>query len=92
MATERRRQTSDHIPYSDELDPPTDGSDDVPLITAEDIAHLVERLEAGRDSGEYSGMRESDLAVLAHLNVEQWQEVIRNPSMLPRLVVPTAHA
>jgi len=37
-------------------------------------------------------MRESDLVVIGHLTVEQWREVRRNPSLLPRLLTPTAHS
>jgi len=77
MATERTHTPDDQIPYPDELDP---------SITA------VERLEAGRESGEYTGMRESDLAVLAYLTAEQWHAVKRDPSLLPRILTPTAHA
>jgi hypothetical protein len=92
MATERALDTGDQLPNPDDLDPPVvDGDDELPF-TAEDIAHLMERLEAGRDSGEYTGMRESDLTVLAHLSIEQWHDVRRDPSLLLRLVTPTAHA
>jgi len=92
MATERSRTPDDQIPYPDELDPPITDGDEVLPITAEDIAHAVERLEAGRESGEYTAMRESDLIVLAHLTAEQWHAVKRNPSLLPRILTPTAHA
>jgi len=92
MATERTHTPDDQIPYPDELDPSITESDELPAITAEDIAHAVERLEAGRASGEYTGMRESALAVLAHLTVAQWHEVKRDPSLLPRILTPTAHA
>lgn len=94
MATERTRTPDDPIPYPDELDPPivdTDRDEALP-ITAADIAHAVERLEAGRESGEYTGMRESDLAVLARLTTDQWHKVKRNPSLLPRILAPTVHA
>jgi len=30
--------------------------------------------------------------VIGHLTVEQWHEVRRDPSLLPRLLTPTAHA
>lgn len=94
MATERAHTPDDQIPYPDELDPPIVGtdSDEVLPITAADIAHAVERLEAGRESGEYTGMCESDLAVLARLTTDQWQEVKRKPSLLSRILTPTAHA
>jgi hypothetical protein len=92
MATERTHTPDDQVPYPDELDPPITEGDELPPITAEDIAHAVERLEAGRESGEYTGMRESDLAVLAYLTAEQWHAVKRDPSLLPRILTPTAHA
>lgn len=94
MATERAHTPDDQIPYPDELDPPivdTDSDEALP-ITAANIAHAVERLEAGRESGEYTGMRESDLAVLARLTTDQWHAVKRNPSLLPRILAPTVHA
>jgi len=43
-------------------------------------------------SGEYTGMRESDLVVLAHLTTKQWWQVRGNPSLLPQILIPTAHA
>ncbi len=94
MATERVHTSDDHSPYPDELDPlmTDDDDDELPPITAEDITHLVERLEASHGSGEYTNMRESDLVVIGHLTVEQWHEVRRDPSLLPRLLTPTAHA
>ncbi len=94
MATARARMSDDHSPYPDELDPlMTDEDDDeLPPITAEDITHLVERLEASHGSGEYTNMRESDLVVIGHLTVEQWREVRHDLSPLPRLLTPTAHA
>lgn len=92
MAAERALPPDDRIPYPDELDPPVTECDEAMPITAEDIAHAVERLEAGRDSGEYTGMRESDLVVLAQLTEEQWRKVKHAPSLLPRLLTPTAHA
>lgn len=66
--------------------------DSLPPITPEDVAHFVARLEAGRASGEYTGLRESDLDVLTHLTPEQWERVKRDPSMLQRILVPSAHA
>lgn len=92
MVTERAHMSNDRIPYPDEIDPPITDSDEASPITAEDIAHAVERLEAGRESGEYTEMRESDLAVLGQLTVEQWREVKRVPSLLSRILTPTAHA
>ncbi len=97
MATERVHTSDDHSPYPDELDPlmTDDDDDDLPPITAEDITHLVERLEASHGSGEYTNMRESDLVVLWHvgqLGKDVLHEVTRNPSLLPRLIAPTAHA
>ena len=89
---ERAHTPDDRVPYPDEFDPPIRDGEEATPITAEDIAHVVERLEAGRAGGEYTEMRESDLAVLAHLTVEQWHEVKRTPSLLPRLLAPTAHA
>lgn len=90
MATERMPRPDEDIPYLDELYPPE--SDELPPITAEDIAHTVERLEAGREVGEYTGMRESDLVVLAHLTTEQWRQARWNPSLLTQILMPTAHA
>lgn len=92
MATERRHGPDDPIPYLDELGAAITDGDDTPPITSEDIAHLVKRLQAGRASGEYTEMRESDLAVLARLTPEQWGAVKRDPSLLPRLLTPTSHA
>ncbi len=89
---ERAHTSDDRVPFPDEFDPPIRDGDEAAPITAEDIAHVVERLEAGRASGEYTEMRESDLAVLSHLTVEQWREVKQTPSLLPLLVAPTAHA
>ncbi len=93
MASERVTQSDDHIPYLDELYPSE--SDEPLTFTAEDIAHAVERLEAGRDVGEYTGMRESDLVVLwevGQLGQDQLHAVMRDPSLLPRILTPTAHA
>ncbi len=67
-------------------------ADELPPITPEDIAHFAARLEEGRASGEYTGLRESDLDVLTHLTPEQWEQVKRDPSMLQRILVPSAHA
>lgn len=92
MATERVYPPDDPTPYPDELDPAIVDGDDAPAITAGDIAHAVERLEAGRDGGAYTGMRESDLAVLGRLTPDQWRAVKRDPSLLSRLLTPTAHA
>ena len=86
-------QNDANIPYLDELYPPS--GDEAPSITAGDIAHTVERLEAGWANGEYTGMRESDLAVLWHvgqLGRERLHAVMRDPSLLPRLLTPTVHA
>jgi hypothetical protein len=66
--------------------------DELPPITTEDVAHFAARLEAGRASGEYTGLRESDLDVLTHLTPEQWEQVKRDPSMLQRILLPPAHA
>ena len=66
-----------------------------PSITDDDIAHAVERLEAGRENSDYMGMRESDLAVLWHvgqLGQEQLRTVRCDPSLLLRLLTPTVHA
>jgi hypothetical protein len=90
MATERAPRPDDDIPYLDELYSPE--SDELPPITVDDIAHTVERLEAGHEVGEYTGMRESDLVVLAHLTTKQWWQVRGNPSLLPQILIPTAHA
>jgi len=87
MASERVTQPDDHIPYPDELYPSE--SDEPLTFTAEDIAHAVERLEAGRDVGEYTSMRESDLVVLSQLTTEQWREVRWNPSLLPHILTAT---
>ena len=92
MAAERAHGHDERVPYPDELDPPIIEGEEAPPITAQDIAHAVERLEAGRASGEYTEMRESDLAVLAHLTMDQWREVKRNPTLLPRILAPTAPA
>jgi hypothetical protein len=94
MAT-HPRPDGDHIPYLDELAPSIGDAAAPPSITADDIAHAVERLEAGRASGEYTGFRESDLAVLWHvgqLGPDQVRAVRCDPSLLPRLLTPTAHA
>lgn len=93
MTSERAPQYDDHRPYLDELYPPE--SDEPPAITAADIAHAVERLEAGKESGEYTAMRESDLAVLWHigqLGQDCLEAVRHDPSLLPRILAPTAHA
>jgi hypothetical protein len=90
MATERARDEA--IPFLDERPGEDPITDELPAITAEDIAHFAERLEAGHASGEYTSLRESDLDVLTHLTPEQWEAVKRNPPMLRRILVPSAHA
>jgi hypothetical protein len=92
MAKERAVRPDDRVPYLDEIDPLIEESAPDTPITAEDIAHAEERLQAGRERGEYTDLRESDLVVLAHLTREQWQQVKRNPTLLPRILAPTAHA
>jgi len=85
MASEHPRRYDDVLSHSVEV------IDDLPPITADDIAHAVERLEAGRESGDYTDMRTSDLYVLGHLShrgQRQVEAVLRDPSMLPRLVAP----
>ena len=90
MATERAQRPDDHVPDLDELYPP---EDDEPLtFTQDDIAHAVERLEAGRDIGEYTNMRPSDLDVIWSIPRGRWDDVRRNPSLLWQLVTPTPHA
>jgi hypothetical protein len=80
----------DAIPYADELvDEPI--TDDLPSITAEDIAHTVERLEVGRASDTYT-LGLADLHVLMHLTPQEWQIVKRTPSALARILAPAAHA
>jgi len=83
MASEHQRRYDDVLSHSVEV------VDELPPITADDIAHAVERLEAGRESGEYTAMRTSDLYVLGHLSHRgqgQVEVVLRDPSLLPRLV------
>ncbi len=97
MATESTHIVDEHSPYPDEFDPLMTDEEDAspPSITAEDIAHAVERLEAGQQSGEYTNLRESDLSVLWHvgqLGQDRLREVRRDPSLLPRILAPTAHA
>ncbi|HZS87292.1 MAG TPA: hypothetical protein VFE42_07375 [Chloroflexota bacterium] len=96
MATAHDPESSGNgIPYPDELSPPITDDAALPPITSEDIAHTVERLKAGRESGEYTAMRESDLAVLWHVGQhgqDRLRAVLRDPSLLPRLLAPTVHA
>lgn len=66
-------------------------SDDgrLPPVTAEDIAHAVDRLLAGRESGLYEQLRTSDLYVLGHvsqLGEEMHESVLRDPVQLPYLL------
>ena len=92
MATERIRRDEECLPDLDTVDPLTNDEDRLPPITAEDIVHAVERLEAGRESGLYEHMRTSDLYVLGHLShlgEETYEAVLRDPSQLPRLLAPT---
>lgn len=86
MATER-------IPDLDGIDSAAYDDDSLPPITAEDIAHAVERLDAGRTTGLYEHMRTSDLYVLGHLSrlgEEAYEAALRDPSQLPRLLARTA--
>lgn len=91
MATERVHRAEEHIPKLDTADRSPGDDDSLPPITAEDVAHAVERLEAGRESGLYERMRTSDLYVLGHLShlgEETYQAALRDPSQLPRLLAP----
>lgn len=93
MASERAAQPDYYVVDIDESSVPE--SDEPFTFTAEDIAHAVERLEAGREAGEYTHMRESDLVVLwevGQLGQDQLHAVMRDPSLLPRVLTPTAHA
>lgn len=92
MAT-NLKSDDEPIPYLDELDPPImdDGEDEVPLITAEDIARTQRRLEEGHDADAYH-FGEMDLWVITRLTSDQWQQVKANPSVLTRVLAPTAHA
>lgn len=90
MATKRMPHQKGHIPYPDELFPQS--TDEPPSITVDDIAHTVERLEAGREAGEYTSMRSSDLEVLWRIPSGRWDDVRQNPSLLWQLVTPTVHA
>jgi len=85
----------DPIPHLDELSPPIGDAAVPPSIAADDITHAIERLEAGRENGDYTGLRESDLAVLwqvGQLGQEQLRAVRSDPSSLSRLSAPTVHA
>lgn len=89
MATERIHRDEGPILFLDELEPVITDADDLPPITAEDVAHAVDRLEAGRESGRYEHMRTSDLYVLGHLSqlgTETYHAALRDPSQLPRLL------
>lgn len=93
MASERAPHPDKRLTGIDALHPPE--SDEPFTVSAEDIAHTVERLEVGRESGEYTSMRESDLIVLwkvGQLGQDQLDAVKRDPSLLPRVLTPTAHA
>lgn len=92
MATERVHRAEEHMLNPDTVDQPLGDEDSLPPITAEDVAHAVERLEAGRESGLYERMRTSDLYVLGHLSnlgEETYEAALRDPSQLPRLLART---
>lgn len=95
MTTNRMHEddVGERPPYLDELDPPV--SDEPEPITPADVAHTVERLEAGRESGNYTDLRESDLWVLWYVGRQgkkRLDAVFATPSLLPQLVTPAADA
>lgn len=89
MAAERIQRDGARVPTMDGPDLPIDDDDELPPITAEDIAHAVDRLEAGRESGLYDGFWMSDLYVIGHLTQlgrESYHAALRDPSQIPHLL------